>query len=133
MAVSVAVVQGTSSVTEYAVWEGANGNLWYATNTGGTWTGPTSPGYGPMGSEPSAVAVGSDVYVFWEGTNSALWWAEYNGTSWSASASSPGDGPLGSPPSATYNTKTLAIDIFWKGSDGNLWGATYTPTTTTWT
>jgi hypothetical protein len=129
VAVSVAV---SASGEEYAFWEGANAALWMATNTGGTWTGPTSPGMGPLGSEPTVAIDGSNVFVFWKGQNAALWMAVWNGSTWTG-PTSPGMGPLGSPPAATYDAATGDVDVFWKGSDSNLWGASYAASSTTWT
>lgn len=86
---------------EYAFWGGTYGRLWQASWDSTSWNGvnlngPTSIGFGPMGSAPTVAAVEPDEYdVFWIGTDSNLWEARLVGQTWTSEQSL---GPLVPPP-----------------------------------
>ncbi len=68
------------SETQYLVWEGLNGQLWYAESTRLGWLGDAagSPGDGPLGSQPVAiVAAGKTgaptVLVYWKDQDLNIW------------------------------------------------------------
>ncbi len=88
---------------EYAFWGGTYGRLWQASWDSTSWNGvnlngPTSVGFGPMGSAPTVAAVEPDEYdVFWIGTDSNLWEARLVGQTWTSEQSL---GPL-VPPTPT--------------------------------
>jgi hypothetical protein len=74
---SVAV---SGSGQQYVFWEGLNLQLWYAESTGTTWLddAASSPGDGPLGSQPAAMVSteGGDaekVYVYWKGEDLNVW------------------------------------------------------------
>ncbi len=121
---SVALAADPTTGKEYAFWKGANGQLWQATSTSGTWSGPTQVGFGPLGSQPSAAILNGNPYVFWQGSDNNLWMADYTGTAWSGPTLVPNMGPLGSQPTVTA-TGANSLAVFWKGNDNNLWEATY--------
>ncbi|HTW98860.1 MAG TPA: hypothetical protein VMD59_08795 [Acidimicrobiales bacterium] len=141
---SIAMASTSDSTgNQFLFWEGQNGALWYAVYTAAesSWsTSPASPGYSPMGSQPSAVTVDVGVteyvYVFWQGTDGNLWYAYgvvSQGSastatsigSWSGPNALVGLAPLSSSPAVTnvVSGGQAGIDVFWEGSNGNLWSA----------
>jgi lysozyme len=114
-----------------AFWKGEDGNLWYATFTGGwfgsgIWSAPASLGLGPLGSEPRAVSPGPGLIdVFWEGSGGGLWVDRYNG-GWSGAI--PLDtGALESGANPVVASAGGGSDtVFWRAASGGLWSDTGT-------
>ncbi len=107
-----------------AFWEGADGNAWQSTYTGGwfgggSWSTPASLSVGALSSVPEAVSPGPGLIdLFWVGTGSALWVDRYNGA-WS------GPTPLDS---GTVTGLPVAVSsgvgsdtVFWRDAAGDLW------------
>jgi hypothetical protein len=127
-------IPNSSGVAEIDVfWEGTNAALWraeYLTATG-KWTGPSSPGMGPLGSPPTATeqetSAGPQIQVYWKGTDAALWEGDTSGGSTWSGPTSHGMGPLGSAPAVA----TLGYgneNVFWGGTFGRLWQANWDST-----
>jgi hypothetical protein len=58
---------------------GASNNLYHFWAVSGTWYGPQSLGFGPLGSPPAAASPGDgNVMVGWKGTSGPLWTGAYH-------------------------------------------------------
>jgi hypothetical protein len=106
---------------QYIFWQGTNGGLWEAYNTG-SWKGPLNIGQmGALGSAP-AVAVNQGIqYVVWQGENAHLWLGYWNGSSWVGPCSLP-EGVIGSAPDISLSSGG-ELDVVWEGTNGALWYA----------
>jgi len=107
---------GRTLADQYVVWEGGDHNLWFA-YWDGSWHGPSKLGFGPLASQPSVSADGSNgLVVVWKGTDGGLWFARsspsFSASGW-AGPSSIGEGPLNSAPSLTMGGG--GIDAAWTG------------------
>jgi surface antigen len=120
------VVQPSTGYTD-VFWRGASNNLWQAVWTGSAWAGPWNLGMGTVASQPSAVALGSQVNVYWTDTNHNLEETYWNGSTWSApiNLSPYGFSSLNSAPSASIQSSG-ENDVFWVDASGNLKEAVWT-------
>lgn len=125
---------------EIVFWAGTTTTLWQGDWDSTTWNGaqldgPTSVGFGPMGSAPTVAAQQPDGWdVFWIGTDSNLWEATSQGGAWTGeqslgSMTPPAPAPAAPPPTTTTSTSTtvtvpppkpapkqvrVEIDLRWK-------------------
>jgi hypothetical protein len=103
--------------------ESNDGQLWYTTFDGTTWSGDTKVPNVGMSAAPSAVAYNGQIYVFHQGVanDGQLWYTVYNGSNWIMPDTQIQNLGLSGSPSAVDFGGGISLFHQGEGNNGQVW------------